>query len=163
MKIDSLLIIQALSDYKSKDRAELLGNAEFSSGEYHLGTQNLTKERTKVDFRRGFYTTKDRLQTEKWAKNKFGSNGAVTEFRLPQSELQALNSLDVGAATRFSLFRVFRHNRLGGRLHTFDTVSGPMLENSGSFLKGKPRKTIGQKTSWHSEQAVKVLWKGLVQ
>ncbi|ASA54569.1 hypothetical protein BSQ33_01680 [Vibrio gazogenes] len=67
----------------------------------------------------------------------------------------------MGSKTNSSLFRFFRHNRLGGRMHQYDTVSGSMLSNPGVFLRGGTGKAFGQQTTFHTQRAIKLLFKGL--
>ncbi len=128
---------------------------------YH-GTKNpwvgdgfdISRARAKVDFGKGFYTTTDPAQAAIWA----GKTGVVLEFKVPRSALAGLNSLDMGLATQSSLFRFFRHNRLGGRLHSYDTVSGTMLREVDDFLEGGARITSGQQTSWHTQESLDLIW-----
>jgi hypothetical protein len=62
-----------------------------------------------------------------------------------------------------SLARCFRHNRLGGRLPSYDVVEGPMLGSLGTFLRGQALRVWGQQTSFHSDEAIQLLGKGLVR
>lgn len=119
---------------------------------------DLSFSRTKTDFGRGFYTTTDRAQAQIWAAAR---DGEVLEFSVSRQALAGLNGLDMGAKTQPSLFRFFRHNRLGGRMHSYDAVSGPMLGNPGSFLRGKPGRIVGQQTSFHTQDAIDLLYQGL--
>lgn len=134
------------------------GAESISAGEINLGAG-----RTRLDFGQGFYTTMDQAQASAWAAKRYGADAAVIEFRVSRSALEGMNNLNMGRATQSSLLRVFRHNRLGGRLHSYDTVSGPMLKNPGSFLRGSQGTTLGQQTSWHTQSAADMLWNGLVR
>jgi len=88
--------------------------------------------------------------------------GEVLEFRLRMSEFSKLKSLDIGSRTPSSLGRFFRHNRLGGRLHSYDLVEGPLLGNPRSFLKGSQPRTFGQQSSFHTPHGLRLLEEGLV-
>jgi hypothetical protein len=61
--------------------------------------------------------------------------------------------------------RFFRHNRLNGRLHSHDTVTGPMPLNPNHSLPPLGEAPIigGQQTSWHTQRAVDILWNALVR
>jgi hypothetical protein len=139
------------------------GTSRAGAESIGAGGINLGAGRAKVDFGQGFYTTMDQAQASAWAAKKFGADAAVMEFRVSRSALEGMSNLNMGGATQSSLFRCFRHNRLGGRLHSYDTVSGPMLGNPGSFLRGSPGTTLGQQTSWHTQSAADMLWSGLVR
>lgn len=119
---------------------------------------DLSRSRANTDFGRGFYTTTDYAQAQKWAAR---TGGEILEFSVSRQALARLNGLDMGAKTQPSLFRFFRHNRLGGRMHSYDVVSGPMLGNPHPFLRGKSARVFGQQTSFHTQDAIDLLYQGL--
>jgi len=87
----------------------------------------------------------------------------VLEFRVPSKDLAELHGLDLATSTQRSVARFVRHNRLGGGMHEFDFVEGPMLANPGQFLRGRPPSFFGQQTSFHSSEALGLLERSLVR
>ncbi len=119
---------------------------------------DLSYSRAETDFGLGFYTTTSQSQAQKWAAR---NGGEVLEFRVSRQAFEGLDELNLATKTQPSLFRFFRHNRLGGRLHSHDIVSGPMLGNPRQFLKGTGGRAFGQQTSFHTQDAIDILSRGL--
>ncbi|MDD9968251.1 MAG: DUF3990 domain-containing protein [Myxococcales bacterium] len=123
---------------------------------------DLGKANPRADFGRGFYTTRSRAQAEKWVRARH-PGGEVLEFRVPRSELERLRTLDIGSKPGGSLARFFRHNRLGGRMHSDSVVEGPLLGNPGRFLRGEAPRLFGQQTTFHTDEALRLLERSLMQ
>jgi hypothetical protein len=87
-----------------------------------------------MDFGNGFYTTLDAGQANDWATSRYGANGEVLHFRIPVSQLAALNSTTLSeGGVLGDLVRYFRN---GGNENAFDMISGPMLGNVKPFMNG---------------------------
>ena len=93
------------------------GTSKSGAANIRANGIDLSYSRARTDFGRGFYTTTSQLQAQKWAARH---GGEVLEFRVSRQALESLNSLNLATKTQSSLFRFFRHNRLGGRLHSRD-------------------------------------------
>ncbi len=113
----------------------------------------MSKSRAGTDFGQGFYTTTDQAQALKWVQDRH-PGGEVLEFSVPRPAFEKLDNFDTSTLTDSSLSRFFRHNRLEGRLHSHDTVSGPLLGSPGKFLRGAEARTFGQQTSFHSSESL---------
>ncbi|MEE4246018.1 MAG: DUF3990 domain-containing protein, partial [Kangiellaceae bacterium] len=116
---------------------------------------DLAKGSGKVDFGRGFYTTTDYEQAVIRASKKSADNvGEVLHFRVKVSELKSLNNLYLNSGASWARFT--RHNRLRGKMHEYDTVSGDMVGNVRNLLNGKDPRPFGQQTSFHSDKALEL-------
>jgi hypothetical protein len=99
-------------------------------------------------------------QAEQWAAKNFGKEAQVVRFRVATKDLEGLKTLSFNE-TSASWQRFARHNRLGGRMHGYDVVEGPMVRNVRSFAQAGPAVPIGHQTSWHTQDAVDILNRGL--
>ncbi|SFC27691.1 DUF6531 domain-containing protein [Streptomyces aidingensis] len=93
-----------------------------------------------TDFGRGgFYVTNDLGQASDWARKleqRRGGTGEILHFRVPRSELEALNrKVFDGASAELADF--IKHHRNGGGMHNFDLVEGPMVMNPRPFASGR--------------------------
>ena len=120
---------------------------------------SLAYSRAKTDFGKGFYTTLDKAQATKWAA-RASDGGEVIAYRVRIRDLESLDALNFSDATH-SWARFVRHNRLGGRMHGHDIVSGPMLANPKSVVKRGQLRGFRQQVSWHSDGAIELLQQGL--
>ena len=117
------------------------------------------------DFGRGFYTTTNRLQAERWANDlaaqTAGAAPAVIEFTVERNDLAMLDTLFFvrGTAAAVDLWSFVRFCRSSvtdhGRAHTlwYDLVVGPVM---GSLRK----QTVipnGDQISFHTPNAATVL------
>jgi RHS repeat-associated protein len=91
---------------------------------------NLDKGRPNLDFnpanQKGFYLTQDYEQAQSWA-NKFGEDGRIVQFKIPQSQLNNLNSKIFSQGNDEWLDFALR-GRSGLLQHAFDFVEGPYLK-----------------------------------
>jgi hypothetical protein len=104
--------------------------------------------RTEMDFGRGFYTTSDPDQAAGWAARIARRNGGdpvVLKFSIPQSQLDALNSVTFTGDSPL-LRDAFTYYRGGGLENPYQMMSGPMLRNIGAFAKGAPPVLSGDQT-----------------
>ena len=122
---------------------------------------DLAFSRSRTDFGKGFYVTLDRGQAQRWV-DRMHEGGEVLEFRIDVDALNMLKTLELGSMGSGSIARFLRHNRLGGRLHGYDLVSGPLLGNPGRFLNGAEPRLFGQQTSFHTRRGIRLLDEGLV-
>jgi len=120
----------------------------------------LDLSRPNLDFGSGFYTTADRTQAAKWA-SRTSDDGEILTFKIPESDCSKLRGLHFSQATT-SWHRFVRHNRLGGKLHSYDFVEGPMLGNPSIFLRGGVSKAFGHQISFHTQKSSNLLMRGLV-
>lgn len=130
-----------------------------------IGIDIDTFAKPKKDFGKGFYTTTDYDQALKWASRKKGG-GEVLTFRVMKSDLNKLHSVELRNGS-FATKLFVGHNRLGGRMHGFDTVSGPMLGNplfdsTTKWYKGFAPNWFGQQTTFHTTEAIEILYRGLI-
>jgi Protein of unknown function (DUF3990) len=92
-----------------------------------------------MDFGKGgFYVTNDLDQAQRWSRILAARSGDVPEvlhFRVPKSELEALRS-KIFNGTSDDLANFIRHHRMGGAMHDYELVEGPMLLNLKAFRKG---------------------------
>jgi hypothetical protein len=117
------------------------------------------------DFGRGFYTTTNRLQAERWARGlsarNRGATPAVIRFSVQRNDLAVLETLvfvrGTAATVDFWSFVQFCRTSAAdhGRAYTlwYDLVAGPVM---GSLRK----QTVvpdGDQLSFHSPRAVAVL------
>jgi hypothetical protein len=117
------------------------------------------------DFGRGFYTTTNRLQAERWANalvaRNAGAAAAVIEFTVERNDLAVLDALvfvrgTAAAADFWSFVQFCRSSATDhGRAHTpwYDLVAGPVV---GSLRK----QTVipdGDQLSFHTPRATAVL------
>ncbi|WP_420874550.1 DUF3990 domain-containing protein [Paraburkholderia tropica] len=73
----------------------------------------------------GFYVTTDANQAAEWAARRGTS---VTQFNVPNTELEALNIKSFPSANS-EWGEFVTQGRAGTLAHTFDAVEGPMLRN----------------------------------
>lgn len=92
-----------------------------------------------MDFGNGFYTTRDLTQAEDWATRRFGDDGVVLHFKVPNEQLDALNTktFEGDSQELRDFVRNFRSDRSGTSVPPYDVVEGPMLKNPKPFLRGK--------------------------
>ena len=114
---------------------------------------DLSFSRAKIDFGKGFYTTKDLGQAQAWAARQ---GGEVLTFNVPNSQLGQLSHLQFPSANG-TWADFIAANRGGASLHGFDAVSGPMLGNPRPFMKGASPAPLGQQISFHSDAAINLL------
>ncbi len=100
-----------------------------------------------MDFGNGFYTTRDAAQAAKWATSRYGGDGVVLQFRVPNSALDALHSRTF-AGPGPELDDFVRYYRGGGTDLPYDMVEGPMLGNPGAFMRGKPGRWFGNQVTF---------------
>ncbi|NJL27459.1 MAG: DUF3990 domain-containing protein [Thermoanaerobaculia bacterium] len=137
------------------------GTSAANAGSIRQRGVDIHRSRVRVDFGRGFYTTLNKAQAEKWAAQKFGDSGKVLSFRVPASRLEVLKGLEFAQASP-SWASFVRHHRLGGSQHNFDFVTGPALANPRQFALGWDPKAIGTQTVWSTEAAVELLMRGMM-
>lgn len=89
-----------------------------------------------MDFGNGFYTTRDSTQAQDWAQRRFGDDGVVLHFRVPNSVLSSLSSraFTTGSPDLPDFVRGFRSGS-GTEMPPYDMVEGPMLRNVKAFMK----------------------------
>lgn len=123
----------------------------------HPGQRDyLSRANPRTDFGPGFYTTSDPAQALARAG---GDASGVLEFRLPASALDGLaGRVFAGADDAYVDF--LRSVRSQGT-HPFDYVSGPVLRNPRGFYAGKDPVTFGDQTSFHTPEAIRVLYGGI--
>ena len=146
--------------FKGEDSVDFYhGTNSISAGNIRKNGVNLSSSKKALDFGPGFYTTTNKQQAIEWAARK--AEGEVVHFRLSGSALSNMNNLSFNGATS-SWGRFVRHFRKKGKMHSYDTVSGPMLRNVQGFLrKGKDPRASGQQTSWHTQEAIDILNSGI--
>lgn len=158
-----------LSDGLAAEGEGLLAGGEYTTL-YH-GTSSeaaaairangidLSYSRANLDFGKGFYTTTDYAQAQAWAARQ---GGEVLTYRVPTADFENLNQLRFPSANA-DWESFVNANRSGAPLHSYDTVSGPMLGNPRSFLNGAAPTAFGQQTSFHTIEAANWLDNYLIQ
>jgi|GEM_PF-685730 len=117
--------------------------------------------RSKMDFGKGFYTTRSRQQAADWAGSpRFGGDGVVLHFKVPNAKLDALATKKF-TATSPDLADVVKHYRTGARgnpLGRHQVVEGPMLMNVDKFVnKGLPAHWKGNQVVFYGKDAGRIL------
>ncbi|MET9220739.1 RHS repeat-associated core domain-containing protein [Streptomyces sp. NPDC003300] len=119
-----------------------------------------------MDFGKGgFYVTNDLEQAQKWSRILAGRSGDVPEvvhFKVPKSELEALRS-KVFNGTSDELANFIRHNRMGGAMHNYELVEGPMLLNLKAFRKGAAGVFDGHQIAVFGSKAADLFTRSLVR
>jgi hypothetical protein len=100
-----------------------------------------------MDFGNGFYTTRNPAQAADWAAKLYGDNGAVLHFRVPNSQLEGLNSLTFSGDSP-ELRAFVNYYRGGGTGAPYDMVEGPMLGNPGAFMRGTAPRWFGNQVTF---------------
>jgi hypothetical protein len=150
----------AVKDVSSSHFIEIYhGTSKANVAAIRMQGIRLDLSRLNLDFGKGFYTTADRAQAVKWA-TRMPDGGEVLTFRILASEYSKLLGLHFATATP-SWGRFVRHHRLGGRMHHYDFVEGPMLKNPRNFLRSGIAKAFGHQISFHTQKTVNLLMKGL--
>ena len=109
-----------------------------------------------MDFGRGFYTTTDRGQAQKWIDMRYSGSGDIVEFNIPKNELDALNGKIFSSGN--SGWANFVTQSRNGMANSYDYVSGPMLMNPKPYLKyGKEAVAKGQQTAFNTKVGVDLL------
>ena len=92
-----------------------------------------------MDFGNGFYTTRDLTQAQDWATRRFGDEGVVLHFKVPNEQLDALNTktFEGDSQELRDFVKNYRSDRAGTSVPPYDVVEGPMLKNPKPFLRGK--------------------------
>ncbi len=93
---------------------------------------DLNRGRLDGDFnpsgQRGFYTTNDLEQAQAWATHRFGDDGAIVKYTVPEGGLDMLNGKTFnGANSEWEAF--VQAGRDGTLNHNYDFVEGPYLAN----------------------------------
>ena len=166
---------EATESLAAKVGAETVGEIESATTFYHGTTKefaanirsngiDLSKGRANLDFGQGFYTSRSYEHAAERAAqmtDRFGGAPSVLEFRVPNSELNKLKTLSFSEPD--SAWAAFiKGNRTGAASHGFDSVSGPTWRrfSSGGEAMSWPFPQFNQ-TSFHTEQPVNLLMKGL--
>lgn len=115
-----------------------------------------------LDFGRGFYTSRDLSEANKWSQNAVNKTSGewpgLVEFRVPSSELSKLAvERFTGADTRWSSFIANFGRGQARSAHSFDVVEGPVLSNMREYSRGGVPRGRGTQTSWHTQAAINVL------
>ena len=121
--------------------------------------------RAEVDFGQGFYATRNRAQAQEWAERaarKFGGEPAILEFRVSLSELESLKGLRFAGPTEAWQRFVTAYRTAGTPMHGYDFVEGPVAINILGVWVPHPDPTYHQ-LSIHTQRAVEIFWRGLVQ
>lgn len=149
---------QTAKNDKNRERYITLyhGTSAESALDIHKNGIELSKQRAKTDFGKGFYVTADLKQAQEWA----GKSGLVLVFKVKDSELRSFNGLIFTKADN-TWENFVRYNRNGGKLHNFDYVEGPMLGNPKQFAKGEKAKAWGHQLSIHTQEMIDWLEDGL--
>ncbi|WP_326549262.1 LamG-like jellyroll fold domain-containing protein [Micromonospora sp. NBC_01813] len=116
--------------------------------------------RSKMDFGKGFYTTRSKQQAQKWANNpRFKGDGAVLHFKVPTAKLDALptkkfteNSPDLAGTVRH-----YRTGARGNPLGRYQMVEGPMLMNVDGFGRGAAPVWSGNQVVFYGKDAGQIL------
>ncbi|WP_099190500.1 RHS repeat-associated core domain-containing protein [Tepidibacter mesophilus] len=167
------------SGYKcsiNKERASANRNTNVTSkddfievyhGTNYKGAKSIKKSgidistyRSTTDFGKGFYVTRKKNQAIKWVKRKFRGNGEVLVFKVPKLEFNELNG-KVFDSANIDWEEFIKHNRLGGELHKYDFVEGPMLANPTTFIDDGKLESFGNQISVHTDKAIELLNKSL--
>ena len=124
---------------------------------------DLSRQRPDSDFGRGFYVTTELQQAQEWARHKAGSAFAeVLEFKVPAASFYSLKGLNFFRSISTSFLRFVHYFRSGGsHMHSYDHVTGPLLGNPDYFLWANTAEVFGQQTSFHTQRAIDMLYKGL--
>ncbi len=81
-------------------------------------------------------------------------------FRVPKSEIAKLKRLNLTKDANL-WERIVRRFRNQGGIPNYDIVEGPMLKNVDKFIEGVSPVKYGQQTSWHTQEAIDLLMRGL--
>jgi hypothetical protein len=147
-------------DIEARSRFIDLYHATSGEKAHSIITQqriDLSRSRPNLDFGKGFYTTKDFQQAADWA----GTHGVVLHFRLRHIDIQHLKIREPFSGATPAWEQFVRAHRTGAPLHPHDIVEGPMLANVSQFLRGAPAVGFGHQMSFHTEQAIQALMRGL--
>ncbi|MFV2011251.1 MULTISPECIES: LamG-like jellyroll fold domain-containing protein [unclassified Micromonospora] len=155
------------------DRPVLVHNCDGYTDLYHgtsrqaadnirnNGVDPSFSSRSRMDFGKGFYTTRSQQQAQKWASKRFGGDGVVLHFRVPTAKLNAMFTKTFNRRGGRDLTNTVRRYRTGagGNLsNNYDVVEGPMLMNVDGFLRlGAPPRWSGNQVVFYGRNAGRVL------
>jgi RHS repeat-associated protein len=172
---------------KLKDYYSSLESASTQSGDFYTYYHGTSSEgaasirqngidssyfRAKNDFGAGFYVSKNRDVALLRARQSFGNDVQVLEYRIPKSDFDNLNHLEFnGPSDVWANFVRTQRQQLSGSGHSYDVISGPMWRNlteDTGFPFGPDGRTVANwpwpsesQMSIHSYKAIQLFNSGL--